>query len=92
MREWIESGSRRANLPFSPLLKIALDCLDAELEDQTAFKRCLQRGEIIYSNNHVLAHRRYKFTEDGSAHSRRHMVRVWIKEEVDIHNNEDDEY
>jgi len=87
MREWIESGSRRADLPLSPLLTLALDCLDAELEDQTAFKRCLRRGEIVYSNNHVLAHRRYEFEEHGPAHVRRHMVRVWLRELVDHHDD-----
>mmetsp|Transcript_13358 Transcript_13358/g.20291 ORF Transcript_13358/g.20291 Transcript_13358/m.20291 type:complete len:1097 (+) Transcript_13358:24-3314(+) len=77
MRAWITRAYDRAEMPLSPLLKIAMDCLDQALDRNTAFKRCLKASEICYVNNLLIAHRRTAFGNDQE----RHMVRIWLKEE-----------
>lgn len=77
MRAWITRAYDRAEMPLSPLLKIAMNCLDHALDKNTAFKRRLEIGEICYVNNLLIAHRRTAFENDKE----RHMVRVWLKEE-----------
>ncbi|MBW4594700.1 MAG: EF-hand domain-containing protein [Brasilonema angustatum HA4187-MV1] len=80
MRYWIESGHKKANVPLSPLLKIAINTLDQVIDnDPTIYRveRKLCPGEIIYTNNHICLHNRTAY-EEKVDQPRRHMVRVWI--------------
>jgi|GEM_PF-217417 len=80
MRFWIESGHKMANIPLSPLLKIAMNALDEVMDnDPTIYRieRKLSPGEIIYTNNHICLHNRTAY-EEKIGQPRRHMVRVWI--------------
>ncbi|MFB2980394.1 EF-hand domain-containing protein [Microseira sp. BLCC-F43] len=80
MRYWIESGHKKAEVPLSPLLKIAMNGLDDVINnDPTIYRveRKLRPGEIIYTNNHICLHNRSAY-EDRSNQPKRHMVRVWI--------------
>lgn len=80
MRYWTESGHKKAGLPISPLLKIAMNAFDdAMYNDPTIYRieRILRRGEIIYTNNHICLHNRTAY-EDTPGQPKRHMVRAWI--------------
>ena len=78
MRYWIETGHNRANRPISPLLKVALDLFDQELDNNCCYNQCMQSGDIIFVNNLQILHARNAFISDDSLPSR-HKVRVWIQ-------------
>uniref|UniRef100_A0A7S4MPH4 TauD/TfdA-like domain-containing protein n=1 Tax=Odontella aurita TaxID=265563 RepID=A0A7S4MPH4_9STRA len=78
MRHWIETGHRKAGLTISPLLRIAMDALDAALDEETVFDGRLERGEMFFCNNNLFAHGRSAFVDSGPG-PRRHMVRAWIQ-------------
>lgn len=71
MRKWIESGYRRAGEDMGVLGK-AMDEVDKALGNGVT--RRLKRGEMVWTNNHVIAHARAAF--DGG---HRKMVRVWLE-------------
>jgi len=80
MRYWIESGHKKAEVPLSPLLRIAMNALDEVIDnDPTIYRveRKLRVGEIIYTNNHICLHNRTAY-EDRDHQPKRHMIRVWI--------------
>ena len=80
MRHWIESGHRKAGLPISPLLTIAMDFFDEALDKECVFSECLQRGDMIFANNRLITHSRNAFQDDPTkVHPPRHMVRAWIQ-------------
>eukprot|EP00964_Phaeocystis_antarctica_P119331 scaffold83081_cov74-Phaeocystis_antarctica.AAC.2 len=84
----------KAGLRVSPMLRMAMDFLDKELDQFCGFKArlaltsdrykqpiqprdaLLEAGDIIFSNNQLIAHAREAFT-DGP--KQRHMVRAWIQ-------------
>lgn len=78
MREWIESGHKRAGVPLSPLLKLAMDVFDAVLESAflggSTIERRLERSEMAFTNNHVVLHDRTAFQKG----SNRLQCRVWL--------------
>merc|ERR1712050_272090 len=48
MRYWIETGFRKSGLPCSPLLRVAMDMLDAELDQTCIFNQVMQPGEMAF--------------------------------------------
>lgn len=79
MRFWVESGHQKAGLRVSPMLRLAMDFLDRELEQFCCFKAPLEAGDIVMCNNHLIAHARESF-KDGKRP--RHKVRAWIQIQV----------
>ena len=80
MRDWIESGHLKAGLPISPLLTIAMDFFDEALDRECIFNECLKRGDMIFTNNRLIAHARTAFQDDpNKVLPPRHMVRAWIQ-------------
>lgn len=82
MRYWVETGAAKAHLRISPLLVAMMDFLDEELDRYTIFDDRLDRGDMVYCNNGVIAHARRAFTDASGGADRlppRHMVRVWIQ-------------
>mmetsp|Transcript_34455 Transcript_34455/g.81231 ORF Transcript_34455/g.81231 Transcript_34455/m.81231 type:complete len:476 (+) Transcript_34455:1153-2580(+) len=78
MRHWINSGHSKANLPLSPLLSLAMDALDASLDNETVASIRMQPGDMVFCNNSSFAHARDAFRDKvGPLH--RHKVRVWLK-------------
>jgi SAM-dependent methyltransferase/pyrroloquinoline quinone (PQQ) biosynthesis protein C len=78
MRYWIETGHSKAGLPMSPLLSVAMDLLDAALDESKLWDDRMQPGDAIYCNNLLTAHARNGFlNEPGDAP--RHKVRTWLK-------------
>jgi len=78
MRYWIESGFEKAQMRMSPLLRVALDLLDAELEKEQVFNNRMKPGEMVFCNNKIFAHARDSFT-DHPDYPARHKVRAWIQ-------------
>jgi len=78
MRYWIETAHQKVNWPISPLLTLAMDLLDAQLDQGCCFEEALQPGDMIYSNNMIVAHARNSF-EDDDDKPPRHKVRAWIQ-------------
>ena len=82
MRTWIESGHSRSGYRMSPLLKIAMDLLDQELDNACMVQCTLNPGDVLYCNNHITAHARTAF-ENGptqaSTAGTRLLVRSWIQ-------------
>ena len=77
-RQGIEGGSMRADQPLRPAQQRALDHLDEALRDPAG---CVQfqmrRGDMLFVNNHLIAHNRRPFDDSGAA-ARRLMVRMWL--------------
>eukprot|EP00730_Choanoeca_flexa_P009268 TRINITY_DN12617_c2_g5_i1.p1 TRINITY_DN12617_c2_g5~~TRINITY_DN12617_c2_g5_i1.p1 ORF type:complete len:572 (+),score=182.81 TRINITY_DN12617_c2_g5_i1:184-1716(+) len=80
MRYWIETGHKKAGHEVSPLLKIAMDELDRELDHYCVFEQRMKPGEIVYTNNLTIAHARRAFTDSSSpTELPRHLVRAWLQ-------------
>ena len=78
MRFWIETGAQKANMPLSNETIQALDALDRALDESPQVTLRLEPGQMVWCNNHVLAHNRNKY-EDLAGFPKRHMCRIWIK-------------
>jgi alpha-ketoglutarate-dependent taurine dioxygenase len=55
-----------------------MDFLDEELDRWCCFKERLEAGDIVFSNNNLVAHARDAF-KDSTMGKSRHMVHVWIQ-------------
>lgn len=78
MRHWIETGHEKTFWKVPTLLKIAMDVLDDHLDDACCFHQALERGDMIFANNAIIAHARDQFKNDPDAPPR-HKVRAWIQ-------------
>jgi Ca2+-binding EF-hand superfamily protein/2-polyprenyl-3-methyl-5-hydroxy-6-metoxy-1,4-benzoquinol methylase len=81
MRYWVESGHRRAAVPLSPMLQLAMDTLDHTMQQQSSsigVQTMMKAGEMVWTNNHICAHNRTSFTSNPEGMHPRHLVRVWI--------------
>lgn len=78
MRHWIETGHDKTFWKVPTLLKIAMDVLDDHLDDACCFHQSLERGDMVFANNAMLAHARDQFKNDPNAPPR-HKVRAWIQ-------------
>jgi hypothetical protein len=78
MRHWIETGHEKTFWKVPTLLKIAMDILDDHLDDACVFHQALERGDMIFANNAMLAHARDQFKNDPDAPPR-HKVRAWLQ-------------
>tara|TARA_R110002072_G_scaffold228234_14_gene385515 strand:- start:76194 stop:77150 length:957 start_codon:yes stop_codon:yes gene_type:complete len=80
MRYWIEVGHRKAGLPLDALELEAMDRLDALLEHADNVVRFrLERGDILWVNNRVLAHNRTAYQDTPG--NIRQLQRMWIANE-----------
>jgi hypothetical protein len=78
MRHWIETGHKKAFWTVPTLLRVAMDVLDDSLDDGCCFNEALGRGDMIFTNNSLVAHARDQF-EDAPGVPQRHKVRAWIQ-------------
>ena len=77
MRYWIEKAHQRINQPLDPHDLEAFDQLDQTLNDpRFRYDFDLGPGDLLYIDNHKLAHDRDAFTDDPAAP--RLMVRLWL--------------
>lgn len=78
MRYWIETGHKKTSWKVPTLLRIAMDILDDELDKVCCFHDKLVRGDIVFTNNAIIAHARDSFENDPYAPPR-HKVRAWLQ-------------
>jgi SAM-dependent methyltransferase/alpha-ketoglutarate-dependent taurine dioxygenase len=78
MRHWIETGHKKTDWKVPTLLRIAMDVLDDKLDASKTFNQRLERGDMIFANNALIAHARDSF-KDHPDHRPRHLVRAWIQ-------------
>jgi hypothetical protein len=79
MRYWIETGQQRIGEPLGPLDCEAFDALDAALNDpQLRHDFALAPGDLLFIDNHKVAHDRDAYQDDPSAP--RLMLRLWLNE------------
>ncbi len=78
MRYWIETGHKRAGLPLEPECVEAMNQLDAVLGSERQVVRFrLQAGDMLWVNNHIIAHNRTGYEDDPQRPRR--LLRMWIK-------------
>ncbi len=77
-RPGIEAGHRDACEPLRPKQQLALDYLDEALNEPSGCVHFqMKRGDMLFVNNHLVAHNRRPFV-DGTGAGRRRMVRMWL--------------
>lgn len=82
MRFWIERGHKKSGVAIDPKLLEAMDYLDSLLHDPVAiFTSKLGKGEMVFVNNHTVAHNRTEYTESEDPSKKRKLVRMWLSNE-----------
>ena len=77
MRYWIEAGHQRTATPLTDYHRTALDTLDETLTDPSlTLQFALERGDMLFLNNWVIAHGRDAYQENPGAP--RHLLRLWL--------------
>ncbi|MBX2824906.1 MAG: TauD/TfdA family dioxygenase, partial [Gammaproteobacteria bacterium] len=74
----VRKGYQLAGTPMDGELQDALTILDSVCEDPAIwFEAPLQRGQMQYLNNHETGHYRSEFTDHEVPEHKRHLVRLW---------------
>jgi alpha-ketoglutarate-dependent taurine dioxygenase len=82
LRYWIETGHERAAEPLTPEQVGALDVLDGVLgEPGLRVELALKPGDMFFVNNRCILHNRTAFTDHPEPQRRRHLVRLWLRQE-----------
>ena len=77
MRRWIELGHQKAEINLEEEDLKALDKLEEIMNSENlVFMNKLQGGEILFFNNHIIAHDRTQYLDDPA--NPRLMIRAWI--------------
>lgn len=78
MRYWIGAGHNKAGLPLDAYEQNAFDVLDELLNrPEHVVKFRLEKGDMLWVNNRVLAHNRTAFHDEPG--NRRCMQRMWLQ-------------
>jgi hypothetical protein len=78
-RQQIEAGHRLADIPLRPTQRQALDRLDDTLNDPCGRMQFrMRRGDMLFVNNHLVAHNRRDYTDDPAPARCRLVVRLWL--------------
>jgi hypothetical protein len=81
MRYWIEKGHQRIGSPLDRSDLAAFDRLDQTLNDtEFRYDFNLNPGDLLFIDNHKLAHDRDAFIDDPQAP--RLMVRLWLNDQT----------
>lgn len=80
IRNQINAGAVKRNIPLTTLEKEALDYLDSLTSSpELRFDMDLQPGDMQLCNNYTILHSRTEFLDGDLPHQKRHMVRLWLK-------------
>lgn len=78
----IETGAELAGVPLDPQGREALDVLRAVVDSPELWVEfTIERGQIQYINNREFAHSRTDFRDASEPSLKRHLIRVWTREE-----------
>jgi alpha-ketoglutarate-dependent taurine dioxygenase len=76
----IRAGYKMMGEPMDAETAAAIDTLDAVLEEPGFGKSfAFERGQIQIVNNRTLGHRRTGFTDWPEPERKRHLVRIWVR-------------
>ena len=79
MRYWIEAGHTKAQQPLKKTDILALNQFEAALNDEEmTYQLQLQPGDILFLNNHLIAHDRTEYLDWEKPEQKRHLVRMWV--------------
>lgn len=78
----IEAGAELVATPLDDEGKDALEAMRAMVDSPELWVEfTIERGQIQYINNRAFAHSRTDFRDAPEPHRKRHMLRVWTREE-----------
>ncbi len=78
----IETGAELAGAPLDPQGREALDAMRAVVDSPELWVEfTIERGQIQYINNREFAHSRTDFRDAPEPSLKRHLIRVWTREE-----------
>jgi alpha-ketoglutarate-dependent taurine dioxygenase len=78
----IEAGAELAGEPLDAMGKDALGAMRAIMDSpDLRVEFTIERGQIQYLNNREFAHSRTDFRDAPEPHRKRHLLRVWTREE-----------
>ncbi len=79
MRYRIETGAVKSRQPLTKTVVAALDYLDKTMnENEMMFNLLLDKGDVMYLNNHTIAHNRKSYKDFKKRRKKRLHVRSWI--------------
>ena len=80
IRNQINAGAVKREVPLTTLEKAALDFLDEQTRrPDLRLDMDLQPGDIQFINNYTILHSRTGFVDGPEPHQKRHMLRLWLK-------------
>ena len=80
IRNQINAGAVKREVPLTRLEKAALDFLDEQTRrEDLRLDMDLQLGDIQFINNYTILHSRTGFVDGELPHQKRHMLRLWLK-------------
>jgi len=78
----IETGADLAGEPLDDEAREALAAMRELLDSPAlAVQLTIERGQVQFINNRAFAHARTDFTDAQEPHLKRHMIRLWTREE-----------
>jgi len=78
----IESGAELAGEPLDAEAREALAAMRAILDSpELAVQLTIQRGQVQLINNRAFAHARTDFVDAPEPHLKRHLIRLWTRQE-----------
>jgi alpha-ketoglutarate-dependent taurine dioxygenase len=78
----VETGAELADEPLDAEAREALTAMREILDSpELAVQLTIQRGQVQLINNRAFAHARTDFTDATEPHLKRHMIRLWTREE-----------
>jgi len=80
IRNQINAGAVKREVPLTTLEKAALDYLDEQTRrPDLRLDMDLELGDIQFINNYTTLHSRTGFVDGPLPHQKRHMLRLWLK-------------
>jgi hypothetical protein len=80
IRNQINAGAVKREVPLTTIEKAALDYLDEQTQrPDLRLDMDLELGDIQFINNYTILHSRTGFVDGPEPHQKRHMLRLWLK-------------
>ena len=78
----VRNGYGMRGEPIDPETRAAIDALDQVFADTSlSFDFMMERGQMQFVNNRQVGHSRTLFEDYAAPEARRHMVRLWMRDE-----------
>lgn len=80
LRDYIELGHERKNIPLSKVQTEAFDLMDQYIhQEDLRLDMMLEPGDMQFCNNYSVMHSRSAFLDDEDLSKRRKLLRLWLK-------------